>query len=211
MVQQRDSLTGLPGRSMADEALKQAIDEGDGVALALLDIDYFAEVNAQFGQEAGDGLLRELGELLVRSGVGDAFRISGDEFAILMPATNLEQAFLRMEELRAQVHGAESHFGLPDARPVSVTIGVAQYPRDAKEPRPLWNAADAALEAAKEGGRNQVGLPPNEEMIMKTCYYPASSARKLKALAKHLRRKESDLLREALDDVLRKHDLPREA
>ncbi len=91
---------------------------------------------------------------------------------------------------------------------VQKTIGVAQYPRDAKDARGLLQAADAALATAKESGRNQVALPPNEEMVMKSCYYPASSMRKLRALAERLGRKDSPLLREALDDLFRKYDIP---
>jgi hypothetical protein len=91
---------------------------------------------------------------------------------------------------------------------VTVTVGVAQHPRDAKDARGLLEASAAALQAAKEGGRNRVGLPPNEEMVMKSCYYPATSVRKLKTLAERLKRKESHLLREALDDLFRKYDVP---
>jgi len=93
-------------------------------------------------------------------------------------------------------------------RNLMVTIGVAQYPRDAKDARGLLQAADAALATAKESGRNQVALPPNEEMVMKSCYYPASSMRRLRALAERLGRKDSPLLREALDDLFRKYDVP---
>jgi hypothetical protein len=83
---------------------------------------------------------------------------------------------------------------------------VAHFPRDARDARSLRAAASAALQAAKETGRNQVGLPPNEEMVMKSCYYPTSGIRKLKALAERLGRKESPLLREALEDLIRKYD-----
>jgi len=112
-----------------------------------------------------------------------------------------------METLRATVESSP-RFELPDQRNLMVTIGVAQYPRDAKDARSLLQAADAALATAKESGRNQVALPPNEEMVMKSCYYPASSMRKLRALAERLGRKDSPLLREALDDLFRKYDIP---
>ena len=54
-----------------------------------------------------------------------------------------------------------------------------------------------------------MGLPLNEEMVMKSCYYPASAVRWLKALAERQNRKESQLLREALADLFRKYDVPR--
>jgi diguanylate cyclase (GGDEF)-like protein len=204
---QNDPLTRLPNRLALDAALKQAIDASSSIALAMLDIDAFLEINTDFGQSQGDQVLRALAEILEEFAPGQVYHLSGDEFAFAMPQRTLEQAFLQMESLRLQVQASE-RFELPDGRKLSVTIGVAQYPRDAKDARGLVQAADAALSSAKEGGRNQVSLPPNEEMVMKSCYYPASSIRKLKQLAERLGRKESPLLREALDDLFRKYDIP---
>lgn len=202
-----DALTGLPNRAALDGKIKSMIEGGESVALAVLDVDHFLEVNDGFGYEVGDCVLQALAALLLRHAPDAAYRISGDEFAVVLPHVTLEQAFLRMEALRMNVQEAVDHFDLPSRRAVTVTIGVAQSPRDGKDLRGLLSAADAALEAAKEAGRNQVGLPPNEEMVMKSCYYTVSGVRKLKELAKRLNRKESHLLREALDDLLRKYDL----
>jgi diguanylate cyclase (GGDEF)-like protein len=188
-------------------ALKQAIDARSSIAVALLDIDSFMEINVDFGQAVGDRVLRVLAALLTDAAPASVYHLSGDEFAITLPGLSLEQAFLRMETLRASIESS-ARFELPDQRNLMVTIGVAQYPRDAKDARGLLQAADAALATAKESGRNQVALPPNEEMVMKSCYYPASSMRKLRALAERLGRKDSPLLREALDDLFRKYDIP---
>jgi len=208
MAQHTDSLTGLPDRVALEHALKPLIEAADGVALAALDVDHILGINTEFGAETGDQVLRTFAGLLAESALGQAYRITGDEFMLLMPGISLEDAFLRVESLRKQVEGAAEQFGLPGQRAVTATIGVAQHPRDAKDVRGLLEAAAAALQAAKEGGRNRVGLPPNEEMVMKSCYYPATSVRKLKALAERLSRKESHLLREALDDLFRKYDIP---
>jgi len=89
---------------------------------------------------------------------------------------------------------------------ITITIGLAHYPRDTRDPNSLIKIAEAALYAGKEGGGNRVALPPSEEMVMKSVYYPATSVRRLKQLAERLGRKESVLLREALDDLLRKYD-----
>lgn len=83
---------------------------------------------------------------------------------------------------------------------------MAHSPRDAKEAQTLLNAADAALLSAKENGGNQVALPPNEEMVLKSCCYPSAGLRKLKTLAGRLKQRTSYLLREALTDFLRKHE-----
>jgi diguanylate cyclase (GGDEF)-like protein len=211
MEVQTDTLTGLPNRDALGGALAASVDRADSVALALLDIDRFMGVNADLGREEGDRLLQVLAKLLQEEAPGRAYRVSGDEFAVLMPEQTLEQAFLRMETLRTCVQGATQRFRLRDSREIRITVGVAQYPRDAKDPQGLLKAADSALEAAKENGRNQVGLPPNEDLVMKSCYYPAASLRKLKALAERVNRRESHLLREALSDLIRKYDTPQAA
>jgi diguanylate cyclase len=207
MTGHHDELTGLPDRIALREAINAAITAGEPLALAVLDVDNFTGVNDELGAEAGDRLLRALGEVIRENGTGQAYRVSGDEFAVALAGASLEQAFLAMEELRGRIHAAQERFGLGDGREITVTIGVAQYPRDAKDEGSLMRTADAALLSAKEAGRNAVALPPNEEMVMKSCYYSTGSIRRLKALAERLGRKESFLLREALDDLLRKHDL----
>jgi diguanylate cyclase (GGDEF)-like protein len=207
MATSNDPLDALPNRLVLNGALKQAIDARSSIAVALLDIDSFMEINTDFGQATGDRVLRVLAALLNEAAPGNVYHLSGDEFAIALQGLSLEQAFLRIEAVRALVERSE-RFELPDQRNVMVAVGVAQYPRDAKDARSLLQAADAALVTAKESGRNQVALPPNEEMVMKSCYYPASSMRKLRALAERLGRKDSPLLREALDDLFRKYDIP---
>jgi diguanylate cyclase (GGDEF)-like protein len=203
-----DTLTGLPDRAALKTALSQAISAGEGTALAVLDVDHFLEINDRYGQEAGDRVLQGLAALISEGAAGQAYRVSGDEFAIVLPGMSLEQAFLSLERLRGRIQESQDRFGLPGNERLTVTAGVAQYPRDAKDEPSLMRTADAALTAAKESGRNQVALPPNEEMVMKSCYYTLSGVRKLKALAERLNRKESTLLREALDDLLRKYDQP---
>lgn len=203
----RDQLTGLWRRPRFDSDLEQAVEDRDGVALALIDVDHFKEINDDYGHSVGDEVLKQLAQIISEGEEQYAYRIGGDEFAILMPTISLEQAFLRMEKLRAryQEASAQAH---PRQKVTTVTIGVAHYPRDAKDIPALLAAASAAQTSAKENGRNAVSLPPNEEMIMKSCYYSSSAIQKLRALSKKLNRKESPLLREALDDLIRKYDAP---
>lgn len=206
-----DPVTGLAGSGAMHASLEVAVRESaEGVALAVLDIDRFGEINSELGPEAGDGVLLAVAALLQQEASqtpgAAALRVSGDEFALVLPELSLEQAFLRMERLRSIVEGSAAQ--MPGSRTVTVTIGVAQYPRDARNAAELLKAADAAMMAAKDQGRNAVGLPPNEEMVMKSCYYAAAPVRKLKLLAERLARKESVLLREALTDLLRKYDTP---
>lgn len=203
-----DSLTLLPDKKALELSLKQMLKENDEVALALLDVDHFLEINETNGSEVGDQVLQTLADILKEAVHENVFRVSGDEFAVVLPTTSLEQAFLRMEALRTKVQEAGTRFEMATECEVTVTIGVAQFPRDAKDETSLMRASNAALMTAKETGRNQVALPPNEEMVMKSCYYPATGVRKLKSLAEKLNQKESHLLREALNDLVRKYDQP---
>jgi diguanylate cyclase (GGDEF)-like protein len=204
-----DPLTSLPTRPALDRALADLLAADRPTALAVLDVDHFLEVNTQYGHEVGDAVLQRLAGLLAEAVPDGAYRSAGDEFVLLLPDHSLEQAFLRLEELRRRVQSQAADFDLPNGRPVLISLGVAQYPRDARTARGLLSAADVALGAVKENGGNAVGLPFNEEMVMKSCYYAAGSLRRLKALAERLGRKESPLLREALDDLLRKYKADR--
>lgn len=206
-----DTLTELAGRETLRETLSRAAGTGEAVAIATLDLDNFLQINLDFGPEAGDRVLREVADLLreeAQNGHGTAFRLSGDEFALLLPGLALEPMFLRMEAFRKRVETSPERFALPEGRTLTVTVGVAQYPRDARDASALMRAAEAAMTSAKEAGRNAVALPPSEEMVMKSCYYPAASVRKLKTLAEKTGRKESVLLREALTDLIAKYDVP---
>ena len=207
MKRPNDVLTDLPGRAAMEEEITERMGRGVPFAVALVDVDFFQEINDQHGHAGGDRTLQHLAGLLRESGAGTVYRVSGDEFALVIPDVTLEQAFLQVEWLRRSV--SQSDFSLSDDRKVTITAGVAHSPRDAKEVQALLNAADAALLSAKEGGRDQVALPPNEEMVLKSCYYPSAGLKKLKALAERLGQRESYLLREALTDLLRKHDAAR--
>jgi len=202
-----DELTGLGTFLKFEQDLEASMKEQDLVAVALLDVDQFMRVNDQHGHVAGDAVLRGIADVLKAQG-HPAYRVAGDEFAVLMAGSTLEQAFLEMEKVRLAVERDQKAVGAPPDLAIQISAGVSQFPRDAKEMRGLIRAADAALLNAKEMGSNQVSLPSNNEMIMKTCYYSSSSVRELSALAESLGRKESVLLREALDDLLRKYDPP---
>jgi len=95
---------------------------------------------------------------------------------------------------------------LPRGARCTASIGVASAPRDAKTLHDLRLKADLALHAAKEQGGNTVGLTPSDEMVLKSSYYGRAQLARVKALASASGRKEAILLREALDDLLRKYD-----
>ena len=131
-------------------------------------------------------------------------RVGGDEFAVLLPGIPLEQAFLRAEKLRADMNVAIKK-AVPERR-CTASIGVANFPRDAKNADELARKAGLALYAAKEQGGDAVSLTPGENMVLRSSYYAAAQLGRLRSLAERMKKKEAVLLREALDDLIRKYD-----
>jgi predicted signal transduction protein with EAL and GGDEF domain len=122
-----------------------------------------------------------------------------------VPGLTLEQVFLRSERLRDEIERA-LQTQRPSGAPCTASLGVANMPRDAKTPEELVGRTYSAVFAAKGQGGNTVALTPASEMVVKTSYYEASQLARLKALAEQLSKKEAPLLREALDDLLRKYE-----
>jgi len=178
------------------------------VTLLLLDIDNLHQLNTVHGREAGDRAINAATGELSRAAKREGWtlgRIGGDEFALVAPGLTVEAAFLRADGLRRDIDGAFAKV-LARGQRCAVSIGVANIPRDAKSPEELMRKADLALYAAKEQGGDTVGLTPAEDMVLKSSYYSAAQLARLKALAERKQSKEAVLLREALEDVLRKYD-----
>ena len=129
------------------------------VSAIALDIDCFKGVNDSLGHAAGDGILvlvavaaeeqARQGDMLFR-GVG------GDEFVILLPETAMPEAVAVADRIRANVANA-TRLMYPES-PTTVSLGVAQGPREGKPPNALLLAADTALYRAKRAGRDRVAL-----------------------------------------------------
>lgn len=189
------------------EGARTALAEHATTSLIQTDLDKFHELNLESGREVGDRVLeavvRTIGEAAAEDG-WTAARIGGDEFALLAPGLPLEAAFLRGEQLRLALDEAIAG-ELPDGVACTASVGVANAPRDAKTPEDLLRKAQVALHSAKEQGGGRVGLSPGEEMVLKSSYYGTAQLARLKTLAERTSKKESVLLREALDDLLRKY------
>lgn len=158
-----DYLTGLPNSRKFQEISYIWMQTKDEFHLAIIDIDYFKQVNDQHGHPIGDIVLVELARRLERTSAsfgGMVFRIGGEEFAVLLPASLREQAFTYAELLRKQIELSPFIISEDIQLPITVSIGVANYPRDAKTITELYKEADDELYKAKEFGRNQVSLTP---------------------------------------------------
>ncbi|TYO97150.1 diguanylate cyclase (GGDEF)-like protein [Geothermobacter ehrlichii] len=157
-----DYLTGLNNvrefYRLFHEETRRAERYGHAFSLLILDIDRFKEINDTFGHQLGDYVLQEVARRLrelVR--INDhAARIGGDEFTILLPETDGEEAAELAERIREFFSGhAIALFDHPEsAIRITVSIGLATFPRDARDANSLFARADAALYRAKEGGRN---------------------------------------------------------
>ncbi|MDZ5459331.1 sensor domain-containing diguanylate cyclase [Azohydromonas lata] len=159
---EHDALTGLVNRRklqalLAAEALR-ARRHGDDFCVLLGDIDHFKHINDNFGHEAGDAVLRLVAHTLASQvrGVDTVCRWGGEEFVVLLPQTHLEEAMQCAERLRRCVEALYDEGDSPLPRRVTLSLGVAAYPRHGDVQTPLLAAADKALYEAKHGGRNQV-------------------------------------------------------
>jgi len=158
----RDFLTGLHNtRCFATtlvELRERAVRERQPLALLLLDIDHFKQVNDTYGHPAGDAVLQQLGQLLLAGArqSDQVFRNGGEEFSALLPGTTTQQAVQVAERLRRDVEGHE--FLLPDERQIrlTVSIGLAVFRETTHDPFLLVDDADTALYEAKRTGRNRV-------------------------------------------------------
>lgn len=158
----RDPLTGLFNQRHMLETLRRLIDSRATRELALvsIDVDHFKRFNDNFGHDAGDMVLRAVGEALGRHADGDdvACRVGGEEFTLLLPGLTLAQAAERAERVRHDVAAVSVRYGDKSLPRVTVSVGVAHCPTHGTMPQPVIRAADEALYAAKARGRNCVVL-----------------------------------------------------
>lgn len=151
----RDSLTGLLNHACFHEVLEQetarATRKGTPLAILVIDVDYFKEINDQHGHPAGDGVLRAIGACLqdtVRA-ADVAARLGGDEFALLLPEADADRAFAVAERVRA----ALGEIPITSTTCVSTSVGIACYPSDTGDATQLVELADRALYDVKRAGR----------------------------------------------------------
>ena len=146
-----DELTGLPNRRALLTALDDAFAARTPVALLLLDLDRFKEVNDTLGHHVGDQLLHQVGQrLLATVGTsGTVVRLGGDEFAVLLHGVTSSTAAAAVSD--RLVHALEQPFALSDLQVgIGTSIGVAIAPEDAAVPAELLQRADVAMYVAKE-------------------------------------------------------------
>jgi diguanylate cyclase (GGDEF)-like protein len=168
----RDQLTGLYNRRFLEDALTRetgrAARSGEPVAVAILDVDHFKRVNDTYGHEAGDAVLRELGQALLKTirKTDIVGRFGGEEFLMLLPGATVEVAQARALAVLEAVRAME--VVIPNGAPlnhITASIGVAAMPLHVARGDVLVAAADAALYQAKGQGRNRVVLSDRRAIL----------------------------------------------
>jgi diguanylate cyclase (GGDEF)-like protein len=157
---QLDSLTGAYTRGFAvasmQRALSKASDEGKPLAILMVDLDHFKRINDAHGHALGDLVLKQTTRAIQSTLRADDIvgRFGGEEFVVLLPRADLQQAMGAAERCRAAVEAME----IPGAPHISVTasVGVASFPNHGDELDRLLEASDRAMYKAKDLGRNRI-------------------------------------------------------
>jgi diguanylate cyclase (GGDEF)-like protein len=160
-----DELTGLLNRRALEERLSAEISRSSRhqvrTTVALIDLDRFKTINDTLGHAAGDRFLVLVGQLLTQQirTMDVVGRLGGDEFVVILPMTSSEEAKVFVARIQAAMQRLTATH--PEFGQVTMSLGIAEAPRHGTTPAALLAAADAALYAAKRGGRDAAEVAPD--------------------------------------------------
>lgn len=159
-ISKNDHLTQLPNRQGFSDKLKQELSRaeryGHPISIAILDIDFFKKINDQFGHLVGDKVLKVIAKEMTKVCRETDYlaRYGGEEFILLLPETQLKDAFAAVEKIRAHIERCPFHF---QSKPVPITVSAGVAERTAGESNETWlQRADEKLYNSKKQGRNRV-------------------------------------------------------
>jgi len=154
-----DGLTGLPNRDAYQHRLEEELARkaryGGSLTLVVADVDHFKRINDNYGHLAGDKVLQLLAKALRKSlrDVDFVGRYGGEEFVILMPETNAEEALSATEKLRTKVEASPFNFR-KERVPITMSFGISEF-HALENAETVFERADKALYRAKDEGRNR--------------------------------------------------------
>jgi diguanylate cyclase (GGDEF)-like protein/PAS domain S-box-containing protein len=158
----KDPLTGLFNRTFMEDALQREIYRASRkqarIGVMMADVDHFKKFNDLHGHAAGDLVLLELANFLRwRMRKGDVVcRYGGEEFVVILPESSLADTAQRAVQLKDAVKGLRVSYGGLELGPVTLSVGVSEFPTSGDTSRDLLRAADQALYTAKQTGRDRV-------------------------------------------------------
>ncbi|WP_445479199.1 GGDEF domain-containing protein [Lysinibacillus irui] len=162
-----DSLTGIPNRRRMDQTLHELIVNKVPHAIILIDLDDFKSINDTYGHTVGDEVLKAFAnnmQSIVVDEQGLCFRYGGEEFMVILPSRNIDDAIQLAEKLRIKQAIQETACG----RPVTMSAGITAFTPNIQSPNQLIEIADHALYKAKQSGRNCLCVVRNmRQMIIK--------------------------------------------
>jgi diguanylate cyclase (GGDEF)-like protein/PAS domain S-box-containing protein len=164
----RDPQTGLFNRRYMEDSLVRELSRaermGKTVVVAMIDIDHFKRLNDTYGHTAADAVLREWSEILKAKFRGSDIvcRYGGEEFMIILPDISVDDARQRLEQLRSDLARMVVREDGQSIQTVTVSMGVAVFPRHGRSSQSLIQAADHALYRAKDMGRDRIEVAADE-------------------------------------------------
>jgi diguanylate cyclase (GGDEF)-like protein len=166
----RDTLTGLFNRRYLMETCRREFSRasraGQSVSFLSIDVDHFKKFNDNHGHDAGDTVLRAVGDCLRTSFREDdvACRFGGEEFVVVLPGADSAIATRKADELRQKVQALVVRYMDGNLPRITISIGVASFPQAGTTIEEVLKAADQALYCAKEQGRNTVRISPEDTL-----------------------------------------------
>jgi diguanylate cyclase (GGDEF)-like protein/PAS domain S-box-containing protein len=165
----RDPLTRLFNRRFLEESFKRELElaarKKQSVAVLFLDLDHFKRFNDTFGHDAGDMVLQSLADLFRNffRATDICCRYGGEEFSVILPDSNSEDAAIRADALRSEVKGLRLHYKQQPLGPLTLSVGVAAFPEHGSTSDDLLTIADRCLYESKARGRDvvTVAIPQN--------------------------------------------------
>ncbi len=157
-----DSLTGLFNhgyfQTVLDEKLKESNLQGKELSLVMMDLDFFKGYNDSLGHQSGDRALSKVAHIIKNSvrEADIAARYGGEEFVIILPLTTKETAYNIIERIRTTIEKSDFiNLDLKPEKTLTISAGIATFPKDALTKKELIKTADLALYKAKESGKNK--------------------------------------------------------
>ena len=154
-----DPLTNLMNRRAMDDMLKTWTSTNQSFSIVMIDLDHFKSINDTYGHTIGDEVLMHLAQKMTEIVREHDFccRFGGEEFVILLPDTTAEEAYTIIENLRQSLEKVNS----PCGQPITLSAGIASFPKQALTASELLELADRALYEAKKAGRNCIVIANN--------------------------------------------------